>query len=75
MRWVARLKKVLGYEPNDVMEARRNGYQGKGAARRMGGAETYRERKARLKAAGRDLNAERRQRRLNREKPILKAAS
>jgi integrase len=76
VRWVARLRKVLGYEPNDVMKAKRNGYQGKGTARRVGGAETYRERKARLKAAGRDLNAERRkQRKARLATPVLAAAS
>ena len=58
-QWVNRLTRILGYNPNDVMKAKRNGYQGKGDARRLDGAETYRERKARLKVAGRDLNAER----------------
>jgi hypothetical protein len=75
-QWVNRLTRILGYNPNDVMKAKRNGYQGKGDARRTGGAETYRERKARLKAAGRDLNAERRERRrMKLAAPVLAAAS
>lgn len=75
-QWVNRLTRILGYNPNDVMKAKRNGYQGKGDARRIGGAETYRERKARLKAAGRDLNAERRERRrMKVAAPVLAAAS
>ena len=61
MQWVGRLRKVLGYDPNAVMKAERNGFQGKGPARRLGRPETYRERKARLAAEGRDLGAERRQ--------------
>ena len=56
-RWVKRLAKILGYDPNDVMTAERNGFQGKGPARRLGRQETYRERKARLAAAGRVLLA------------------
>jgi integrase len=59
-RWVRRLTTILGYSPNRIMAADRTGYQGKGTARRLGKHETYRERKARLAAAGRDLNAERR---------------
>lgn len=66
MRWFGRFKKVIGYDPNDVMKTKRNGYQGKGAARRVGTNETYRQRKARLAAAGRDLGAERRRLRLER---------
>ena len=75
VRWVARLRKVLGYEPNDVMKPERNGFQGKGPARRLGKRETYRQRKARLKAAGRDLGAERRLRREELAQPVLAAAS
>jgi integrase len=59
-QWVRKLTKILGYDPNLVMKAERTGYQGKGAARRIGNRETYRQRKARLAAQGRDLNAERR---------------
>jgi integrase len=68
MRWVTRLTKVLGYDPNAVMKAERTGFQGKGPARRLGKPETYRERKARLAAEGRDLGAERRQLRQRRQK-------
>jgi integrase len=75
VRWVARLRRVLGYEPNDVMKPERNGFQGKGPARRLGKRETYRQRKARLKAAGRDLSTERRLRRQERAQPVLAAAS
>ena len=63
-QWVRRLTKVLGYDPNQVMHGQRVGFQGKGQARRLGKQETYKERKARLAAQGRDLNAERRARRL-----------
>ena len=63
-QWVRRLTKVLGYDPNLVLNGERNGYQGKGAARKLGKSETYRARKARLAARGRDLLAERRSRRL-----------
>jgi integrase len=63
MRWVSRLKNVLGYDPNAVMKGQRNGFQGKGSARRLGTAKSYHDRKARLAAQGRDLDAERRQRR------------
>jgi hypothetical protein len=52
-----------------------NGFQGKGPARRLGKRETYRQRKARLKAAGRDLSGERRLRRQERAQPVLAAAS
>lgn len=62
-QWVRRLTRILGYNPNDVMKAKRNGYQGKGAARRLGGQESYQQRKARLAAQGRDLAGERRQQR------------
>jgi hypothetical protein len=68
IRWVARLRKVLGYDPNMVLKADRSGFQGKGQARRLGRPETYRERKVRLAAAGRDLGAERRQLRQQRRK-------
>lgn len=77
-RWVRRLTKVIGYEPNAVMKAERTGYQGKGAARKLGKAlttETYGERKARLAAQGRDLDAERRQRRQVRKRALLAKAS
>lgn len=63
VQWVGRLKRVIGYNPNEVMKAKRSGFQGKGSARRIGTRETYRERKARLAAAGRSLASERRQRR------------
>ena len=64
--WARRLAKVLGYDPNQVMKAERNGYQGKGSARRLSKRETYRQRKARLAAGGRDLSAERREARRRR---------
>jgi integrase len=60
-QWVRRLTKVLGRDPNDVMKPDRKGYQGRGAARRLGRRESYKERKARLAAQGRDLSAERRE--------------
>jgi len=62
-RWVQRLVAILGHDPNDVMKAERIGYQGRGPARRLGRRESYHDRKARLAAQGRDLAAERRQRR------------
>ncbi len=68
MQWVSRLTKVLGYDPNAVMKAERSGFQGKGPARRLGRAEPYRERKARLAAEGRDLGAERSELRQRRQK-------
>jgi hypothetical protein len=61
-RWVQRLAEVLGHDPNDVMKVDRTGYQGRGPARKLGRRETYRARKAKLAAQGRDLAAERRQR-------------
>jgi hypothetical protein len=60
IQWARRLTKVLGYEPNQVMKSERKGYQGKGPARRLDGQEAYADRKNRLAAVGRDLNAERR---------------
>jgi hypothetical protein len=33
-QWVKRLTKILGYDPNEVMTAERNGFQGKGPDRR-----------------------------------------
>jgi integrase len=54
-RWVERLTEILGYDPNDAMKAERIGYQGRGPARKIGRRESYRERKARLTAQGRDL--------------------
>ena len=65
-QWVRRLTKILGYDPNEVMKAERTGYQGKGAARRLGASQTYAQRKARLAEQGRDLNAERRAQRRRR---------
>ena len=62
-RWVQRLTEILGHDPNDVMKAERIGYQGRGEARKLGKRESYADRKARLAAQGRDLAAERRQRR------------
>lgn len=62
-RWVQRFTEVLGHDPNDVMKAERIGYQGRGPARKLGRRESYRERKARLAAQGRDLAAERRRKR------------
>jgi len=59
-QWARRLTKVLGYDPNQVMKSERKGYQGKGPARRLNGQEAYADRKNRLAAVGRDLNAERR---------------
>jgi hypothetical protein len=59
-RWIERLTAVLGYAPNEIMKAERKGFQGKGAARRLGYSESYAERKARLATQGRDLDAERR---------------
>jgi hypothetical protein len=67
-RWVQRLAEVLGHDPNDVMKAERTGYQGRGPARKLGRRETYRARKARFAAQGRDLKAERRQRRQEAER-------
>lgn len=61
--WVHRLTEILGHDPNDVMKAERIGYQGRGPARKLGKRESYRDRKARLAAQGRDLAAERRERR------------
>jgi hypothetical protein len=61
-RWVQRLAEVLGHDPNDVMKVERTRYQGRGPARKLGRRETYRARKARLAAQGRDLAAERHQR-------------
>jgi len=60
--WVQCLAEVVGHDPNDVMKVERTGYQGRGPARKLGRGETYRARKARLAAQGRDLVAERRQR-------------
>jgi hypothetical protein len=77
-RWVDRLTTVLGYDPNEIMNVERTGYQGRGPARRLGKAqtaETYAERKARLAAQGRDLAAERRQQREARKRrPLAKAS-
>src|SRR6266511_2663783 len=56
------------YDTNAVMKAERSGFQGKGPARRLGRAEPYRERKARLAAEGRDLGAERSELRQRRQK-------
>jgi integrase len=75
MQWVNRLRRVLGYNPNEVMKAKRMGFQGKGSARRLGKQETYRERKARLTAAGRSLSVERRQRRKEAARASLATAS
>jgi hypothetical protein len=50
------------------MKAERTGYQGRGPARKLGRRETYRARKARFAAQGRDLKAERRQRRQEAER-------
>jgi hypothetical protein len=61
-RWTPRLTETVGHDPNGVMEAERKGYQGRGAARRLDRVATYAERKARLAAHGRDLDAERRER-------------
>ncbi len=74
-QWFGRLRKVLGYDPNEVMKPERNGFQGKGPARRIGRRETYRQRKDRLAAEGRDLAAERRQLRQERIRPRLATAS
>jgi hypothetical protein len=57
-QWVQRLTKILGDDPNTIMKAERTGYQGKGPSRKLGKRESYHERKARLAAQGRDLNAE-----------------
>jgi hypothetical protein len=74
-RWVLRLTEILGYDPNDVMKAERIGYQGRGQARKLGKRESYPDRKARLAAQGRDLAAERRQRRQQGARTKLPAAS
>jgi len=74
-RWVKRLRKTLGYDPNEVMKPERNGFQGKGPARRLGKRETYRQRKARLAAEGRDLSDERRLHRQEAARPRLAEAS
>lgn len=73
-QWVSRLRKVVGFDLNSVMKVERTGYQGRGPARRLGKkSESYAERKARLAALGRDLDAERRRRRqqLRRERLAL----
>ena len=57
------------------MTTERNGFQGKGPARRFARRETYRQRKARLTAEGRDLNAERRLRRQEAARNSLAVAS
>lgn len=75
MQWASRLKRVIGYNPNEVMKAKRNGFQGKGSARRLEKRETYQERKARLAAAGRSLSAERRERRREAARTALAVAS
>jgi integrase len=75
-QWAKRLAKIVGYEPISVMKVQRLGYQGKGPARKLGRRETYRERKARLAAQGRDLGAERRRSRQRRlASATLKIAS
>jgi integrase len=76
-QWVRRLTKILGYDPNEVMKPERTGYQGKGQARKLGDRkpETYAQRKARLAAQGRDLDAERRLRRQERRRQQLPKAS
>ena len=75
-QWVRRLTKVLGYDPNAIMKGERTGYQGKGPARQLGKTpETYTERKARLAAHGRDLDAERRLGRQRRKRQFLPKAS
>jgi integrase len=75
-QWVRRLAKVLGYDPNSVMKGERSGYQGKGPARHLvKKSETYAERKARLAKKGRDLDAERRARRQDRNREPLRKAS
>jgi len=74
-RWVQRLVEILGYDPNDVLKAERLGYQGRGPARKLGRRESYRERKARLAAQGRDLAAERRARRREASRAALAVPS
>jgi integrase len=74
-KWVGRLTRILGYNPNDIMKPKRKGFQGKGPGRRIGERETYRQRKARLARAGRDLNAERRKQQRRRARPVLAEAS
>jgi hypothetical protein len=67
---------ALHYDPNEVMKPVRTGYQGKGRARRLGRCESYRERKDRLAAQGRDLAAERRaERRRRTTQRALRVAS
>ena len=61
-RWERELTAVLGHEPCDVLLTERKGYQGKGGARRLARRETWAQRKARLAALGRDLEAEHRER-------------
>jgi integrase len=74
-RWVQRFIEILGHDPNDVMKTERTGYQGRGEARKLGKRESYRERKARLAAHGRDLAVERRQRRQEAVRARLAVAS
>jgi integrase len=75
VQWVRRLTKILGRDPNEVMKAERKGYQGNGIARRISRRESYRERKARLAAQGRDLCAERRENRRRRSTTRRHAAA
>jgi excisionase family DNA binding protein len=74
-QWTGRLRRVIGYNPNEIMKVKRTGFQGKGAARRLATPETYRQRKARLAAEGRDLAAERRQLRATKQTGSVKAGT
>ena len=58
-RWVQRLTEILEYEPNTVMKTERQGYQGKGPARRIGKRQTHSERNPRPAAQDLDLAVER----------------
>jgi hypothetical protein len=58
--WEHELRRILGFNPVEVLRAEREGYQGKGPERRVGRRETWADRRLRLQAAGRDLAAEHR---------------
>jgi integrase len=58
--WERELRRILGFNPVEVLRAEREGYQGKGSARRGGRRETWANRRLRLQAAGRDLAGEHR---------------
>lgn len=74
--WAQHLTAVVGTTLVAPLYAERNGYQGKGSARRLGRSETWSQRKARLAAAGRDLVEEHRKRqRVQRERATVNSAA